>query len=99
MSKYLLEITYTWKASRNQGERWLRFAWRRRPSSLRAWREDRVLLLRVSEAPTRSLVADLPDEVSAMAAALTVGAAGGATTRTVSLLDASAGGCGCGTRT
>jgi uncharacterized protein with GYD domain len=32
------------------------------------------------------VVAELPDEVSAMAAALTVGAAGGATIRTVSLL-------------
>lgn len=32
------------------------------------------------------VVADLPDDVSAAAAALTVGAAGGATTRTVSLL-------------
>lgn len=32
------------------------------------------------------VIADLPDDVSALAAALTVSAAGGATTRTVSLL-------------
>lgn len=32
------------------------------------------------------VIADLPDDVSALAAALTVGASGGATTRTVSLL-------------
>lgn len=86
MSKYLLEITYTLQGVKGVKEKG-------GADRLAAATEliegvgGKVESFYFAFGGTDAfVVADLPDDVSAMAAALTVGAAGGATTRTVSLL-------------
>jgi uncharacterized protein with GYD domain len=86
MSKYLLEITYTLegvKGIKEKGGSDRLAAATELIEGVGGKIESFYFAFGGTDA---FVVADLPDEVSAMAAALTVGAAGGATTRTVSLL-------------
>jgi uncharacterized protein with GYD domain len=86
MSKYLLEVTYTLegiKGVKGKGGTARQAAATELIEGLGGKIESFYFAFGGSDA---FVVAELPDEVSAMAAALTVGAAGGATIRTVSLL-------------